>query len=157
MAQNGLDQATEWGKRNESIALEKYKIHQNNSGHDGLYYAPSGFVISEVYPFLGASPDAVVHDPSEQNPFGLAEVKCPFTFRHQSPRVAARSSTFCCEVSSGLQLQLKRTHPYFAQVQGQMAITERHWCDFIVYTEKGLMWKGLNLILLSGTMLFFLN
>lgn len=134
--------ATEWGKQNESVALEKYKIHQNNSGHDGLYYAPSGFVISETHPFLGASPDAVVHDPSEKNPFGLAEAKCPFSFRHQTPFEAAKSSTFCCEISTnadGLQcLQLKRTHPYFCQVQGQMAITERHWCDFIVYTGKGL-------------------
>ena len=53
--------ATEWGKQNE---FEKYK---NSSGHDSLYYAPSGFI--------------VVHDPSEQNAFGLAEVKCPFIHR----------------------------------------------------------------------------
>ena len=72
------------------------KIHQNNSGHDGLYYALSGFVISETHTFLGASPGAVVHDPSEYNPFGLAKVKCPFSFRHQTPHEAAKSLAHCC-------------------------------------------------------------
>ena len=68
--------ATEWGKNNESIALERYKHFQHDFGHHGLYCCPSGFVISEKYPFLGASPDAVVYDPTDVNPFGLAEIKC---------------------------------------------------------------------------------
>ena len=139
--------ATEWGKHNEAIALERYCAHQNSSGHDGLYCAPSGFVISEKYPFLGASPDGVVHDPSVPNSFGLAEVKCPYSFRNLTPIEAGQSSKFCCEVvPSGAQsaLQLKHTHPYFCQVQGQMGITERSWCDFIVYTTKGLHVERIN-------------
>ena len=66
--------ATDWGKCNESIALEKYKQVQHDSGHHGVQ---SGFVISEKYPFLGVSPEAVVHDPTNANPFGLTEIKCP--------------------------------------------------------------------------------
>ena len=83
--------ATEWGKHNEAIALERYCAHQNSSGHDGLYCAPSGFVISEKYPFLGASPDGVVHDPSVPNSFGSAEVKCPYSFRNLTPIEAGQS------------------------------------------------------------------
>ena len=33
---------------------------------------------------------------------------------------------------------LKRDHLYFAQVQGQMAVGERPWCDFVIYTTQGL-------------------
>ena len=33
---------------------------------------------------------------------------------------------------------LKRDHPYFSQVQGQMAVGERPWCDFVIYTTQGL-------------------
>ena len=33
---------------------------------------------------------------------------------------------------------LKRNHPYFSQVQGQMAVGERPWCDFVIYTTEGL-------------------
>ena len=134
--------ATEWGKRNETVALEEYQKFQHNSGHPGLYYCPSGFVIAEKYPFLGASPDAVVYDETNANPFGLAEIKCPYSMRNKTPLEAAESRDFCCQlelISSGSRsLKLKRSHPYFCQVQGQMAITERDWCDFVVYTPKGI-------------------
>ena len=49
--------ATEWGKSHESVALEKY-IEM------GLVCVKAGFVICEEYPFLGASPDGYVNDPS---------------------------------------------------------------------------------------------
>ena len=35
-------------------------------------------------------------------------------------------------------LELSRTHNYYYQVQGQMAITGRPWCDFVVWTPKGM-------------------
>ena len=30
------------------------------------------------------------------------------------------------------------THSYYAQVQGQMGVGKRPWCDFVVYTKKGI-------------------
>ena len=39
---------------------------------------------------------------------------------------------------------LKRSHPYYCQVQGQLAIGNRPWCDFIVYTQKGLSIDRVN-------------
>lgn len=38
---------------------------------------PSGFVLNPDAPYLGASPDAKVYDPTANPPFGLPEVKCP--------------------------------------------------------------------------------
>ena len=35
-------------------------------------------------------------------------------------------------------IALKLKHIYYTQVQGQMGITQRKWCDFVVYTTKGL-------------------
>ena len=90
---------------------------------------------------MGASPDAVVHDPSSTEQFGLAEVKCPYSCRHLTPIDAAESSDFCSavEVDTSGERHLKlNEHMYYSQIQGQMAITERHWCDFIVYTERGV-------------------
>lgn len=102
-----------------------------------MYSCRSGFVISEKYPYLGASPDAVVHDPSVGNQFGLAEVKCPYSVRDKSLEEAVSSPNFFCSLENG-SLKLKKTHNYYCQVQGQMAVTERYWCDFVVYTEKGI-------------------
>ena len=83
--------ATEWGEKSEPVALEQYKKFQHDSGHHGLYCCLSGFVVSEKYPFLGAPPDAIVHDPTDASPFGLAEVKCPYSSRNHTPFEAAKS------------------------------------------------------------------
>ena len=63
--------ATEWGKKNEQIAIDEYVQYQHAAGHND---------VCEDYPFLGASPDAAVYDPTFPEPFGLAEVKCPTQF-----------------------------------------------------------------------------
>ncbi len=98
-------------------------------------------MISEEHPFLGASPDAAVYDPSHIEPFGLAEVKCPYSCRQITPVEACSRPNFCCTVSMNGNvpgLKLRKEHLYYSQVQGQMGVTKRKWCDFIVYTEKGL-------------------
>ena len=91
----------------------------------------------ESYPFLGVSPDSVVHDPTSPNPFGLVEIKCPYSARNLSPIEAGKSPNFFCDVI-GSKLKLKHSHPYYSQVQGQMAVTERYWCDFVVCMKKGM-------------------
>ena len=48
-----------------------------------------------------------------------------------------RSYFFHGEISEN-KCRLERDRAYYAQVQGQMGITGAKWCDFIVYTSKGL-------------------
>lgn len=36
-----------------------------------------------------------------------------------------------------LEIVTENNHSYFAQVQGQMYVTGRKWCDFFVYTCNG--------------------
>ena len=38
----------------------------------------SGLWVSPEYPFLGASPDASVYNPSETNAYGFVKIKCPY-------------------------------------------------------------------------------
>ena len=38
----------------------------------------------------------------------------------------------------GRVLSLWWSHAYFCQVQGQMAITKQKWCDFVIFTNKGI-------------------
>ena len=135
--------AMEWGIQHESVAVKEYIKYQHKHGHEGLVVTQSGFLVSQSHPFLGASPDGAVFDPSApQQPFGFLEVKCPYSCRNISPAEACATPGFYCKLESnpnGSQyLSLSRNHAYFAQVQGQMAIGNRPWCDFIVYTLKGL-------------------
>ena len=70
--------------------------------------------------FLGCSPDGKVVVSKDQ--FGLAKVKC---------------LSFCLELVNGSP-RLKRTDEYYDHIQDQMALTGTKWCDFIVYTSRGL-------------------
>jgi hypothetical protein len=69
-------------------------------------------------------------------PYGYLEVKCPHSVRNLTPTEACDESEFYCRLNSAGQLELKQNHRYYAQVQGQMAIGERPWCDFVVYTQQ---------------------
>ena len=134
--------ATEWGKTHEACAIQEYKNYHHSRGNTDLVTSGAGFVISEDNPFLGASPDGYVYDPNVLECFGLVEIKCPYKYRAYTPAEACLNSDFFCEIitqSSGDQMfQLKQSHSYYCQVQGQMAITGRTWCDFVVYTTKGI-------------------
>ena len=134
--------ATEWGKRQESVALEQYERHQRSLGHLQITVCKAGFVICEEQPFLGATPDAYVHDPSISEPYGVIEIKCPYKYRDMSPEDACLQPDFCATLESQADgtknVRLKHSHHYFAQIQGQMAITGRHWCHFVLYTKNGL-------------------
>ena len=97
-----------------------------------------GFTICQQYPFLGATPNGGVYDPTNlEHPFGLLEVKCPYSHKEHTPVEACSNSKFCCELNDGT-IRLKNNHSYFCQIQGQMAICKRQWCDFVIYTTKGI-------------------
>ena len=87
----------------------------------------TGFVINPGCPYLGASPDFLVYDPSRNEVFGLLEIKC---LQCDSCKDAK-----CLKFTNG-QLKLKKTHEYYFQVMGQMAITGLTWCDFMVFCKN---------------------
>ena len=132
--------ATSYGLEKESTAIKDYVSYQQCHGHVGLVVAASGVIINPSYCFLGASPDGAVYDPvSLDKPFGFLEVKCPYSTRSSTPIEACGTSGFFCTVDAASgQLKLTESHQYYAQIQGQMAIGERPWCDFVVFTLKGI-------------------
>ena len=68
--------ATKWGLMHKQVAIEEYTKYQNCNGQTGLTVTSCGFHLGKSYPFLGASPDGVVHDPSNtEQPFGFLEIK----------------------------------------------------------------------------------
>ena len=66
-----------------------------------------GLVVHPAHDWLGASPDGLVGDS------GLVEVKCPVALRSAPPAY------------------------HHAQIQGQLAITGREWCDYWQWTTEG--------------------
>jgi putative phage-type endonuclease len=67
-----------------------------------------GFMVHPEYDWLGASPDLLI------NADGTGEIKCPMS-----------------------QVIYPEVPPYYmAQMQGQLEVTNREWCDFIVWTPE---------------------
>jgi len=135
----------EWGVQQEPKAIEEYQKHQQRFGHQELTVCPVGFLVcqSETHPFLGTSHNGVVYDPlNTPHPFGFMEIKCLYSHRHHTPLEACSDPKFCCELrtasSENPSIVLKHNHPYYCQLQGQMAVGNKPWCDFVIYTPKGM-------------------
>ena len=81
----------------------------------------------------------IVYDPSVQPRHGLLGVKCPirlFDNDLTSHDACMTYPDFCCSLQGG-KVSLKHTHPYYFQVQGQMAVCGMSWCDFVVWAGSG--------------------
>lgn len=99
--------ATERGTMLEPAAIAEYQlITGNNVEHVGF--------ITDDHHWYGCSPDGMIDDA------GLAEVKCQLAKNFVST-VARYKAT------------KKPPTDYVAQVQGQLWITEREWCDLVLY------------------------
>lgn len=109
-----LSAAMLWGVETEHAAREAYQRFAD---------APVQkvwFIEHPYIPMAGASPDGLVGDE------GLLEIKCPNTATH-------------------VHTLLSRTVPekHVAQMQWQLACTERKWCDFVSFDPR--MPDGLRL------------
>ncbi len=98
--------AMQWGTDNEPVARLQYEL-------------ATGYTVEETGFWLhndmaaGVSPDGIVDED------GLLEIKCPNTATHIET----------------LQRE-KVPRQYEAQVQGQMWITGRKWCDFVSFDPR---------------------
>ncbi|CAB9512610.1 YqaJ-like viral recombinase domain [Seminavis robusta] len=109
-------QACDWGLRMEPKALDAYRKATGNTVHEtGLHIATSTANDETLY-YLGASPDGLVttNDTSSE---GLLEIKSLWGRRHQKelPKFEHCPNRF------------------YAQIQGQLAICDKEWCDLMLY------------------------
>jgi putative phage-type endonuclease len=100
--------AMRWGTETEPLAREAYEAEE------GVLVEECGLItLGDDARRIGASPDGLVGDD------GLLEIKCP-------------------ESAQALQNALDGLYHenYHWQVQGQLLITGRKWCDFVVFDPR---------------------
>ncbi|XP_043245276.1 uncharacterized protein LOC122393392 [Amphibalanus amphitrite] len=110
--------ATTWGRNFEPQAIKRYEELT------GCGVMKSGLVIHPELRALAASPDGIVGDK-------VIEVKCPYSIRKSA---ISPSNYSHIEIKEGA-LMLKRSSPYWWQVQTQMFCTDKVECDFVVCTK----------------------
>ena len=92
------------------IELEK-DAREAYEGLKNVVVDQVGFCIAEKpHPLVGCSPDGLIKE------HGMIEIKCPLASTHV-----------------GYLLDNKLPTKYFQQVQGQLYVTGRDWCDFMSY------------------------
>ena len=126
--------AVQHGRTYEASAIEKFKV---KTGKD---VSACGLFVDPDYPFLGASPDGIVH-----NEDSVIEVKCPFAGKDSMIRPGKNFGFLEFVDQDQEQYRLKRTHPYYYQVMGEMKLSKRNKCYFIVFTLKDLFYEEINL------------
>lgn len=121
---NIISKHLEFGRQNEKVAIQEFE----NQYHKTV--RPCGLFIDGENPFLGASPDGLVDDDK------IIEVKCTPSIGQTSLKEVAlnKKKQFCLELTETGQLQLKKNHKYYWQIQGQLNITKRSICIFLLYS-----------------------
>ncbi|KAH8029635.1 hypothetical protein HPB51_002088 [Rhipicephalus microplus] len=121
---NFTSAALEHGRQQERVALRLYEQEMETA------VQPCGLFVYPEYGFLAASPDGLIASD------GIVEVKCPFTAKDMEPSEAAKKYNQRSQVHEPSKLSC--SHNYFYQVQGQLHITKRSFCHFVVCTSKGI-------------------
>ncbi|XP_065289012.1 uncharacterized protein [Dermacentor albipictus] len=127
-----MSEAIAYGRKHEKDAVDLYVQLQQMRGTN-VQSHETGLHIHPQYPFLAASPDRIIVLDGEE---GLLEVKCPLSKKGLTIEEASEDRKFCCALEEDNEVVLKKDHPYYFQMQGQMAITGHAWCDFVIWTEN---------------------
>lgn len=117
-----------YGRQHENDALEELK-------NLNIPVKPCGLFIDTEFPFLAATPDGLIGED------GIIEIKCPSSCVNMTPDEAifSRKVTFwCIDKFKKSILGLNKKHSYYYQVQGQLRVTKRQYCLFVLWTPQGI-------------------
>lgn len=106
-ADSYVNGAMQWGQEKEPEARAQYAFLAD------LDVVEVGFIEHPKIPMAGASPDGLVGDD------GLVELKCPNTSTHIATLLGEPIA-----------------NKYILQMQFQMAVTGRQWCDWVSYDPR---------------------
>ena len=128
----------DWGLKHEDTACKSY-CNVESKKHCKLTLVNKGLLISKKKPYLAASVDNICSCSCADNcPDVIVEYKCPWKHREKT----AKEAFLTVEISGeqvGDKLFLKKASRYYLQIHLQMFVAELESCDFVVWTEKGIL------------------
>ncbi|XP_031334306.1 uncharacterized protein LOC116164293 [Photinus pyralis] len=128
---------TTYGCLHEKDAIEAYKAFMLPK-HENFVIKTSGLIINSMFPCFGASPDGLVN--CDCCGSGCLEIKCPYCVRDSNVEELVHFKNMCLKANvledNIWSIDLDQNHSYFHQVQMQMAVAERSYCDLVVWSKK---------------------
>lgn len=125
-----------FGKLHEPVARQLY-FDKYKKEHKQAEIKLCGLFIDSTNPYLGASPDGLVSCKCCGE--GLLEIKCSFTHQHKLPKEACMDNHYHVTLDENENVRLKIDTSWYIQIQGQMGVSRKQWCDFVFYTKKGFI------------------
>ncbi len=126
--------ALNWGITNEGNARKQY-TEAMKALHVNFKIFSCGLYVNPSFPHLGASPDGIMS--CDCCGTGLLEIKCPYKYRDRHPEHITDPMFYLKTDDTG-DLNLSNNHQYYYQIQGQLAVCEMEFCDFICWTPVGM-------------------
>ena len=135
-----------WGRENEDAARKCYIANRKACSED-MVVESTGLRLLPEKPYLGASSDGkVIYTNIDTCCIGCLEVKCPYsiegnvTVELTPDKIEQKyGKKFFMHRGDDKMHHLAETHPYYAQVQGEMAILNVEWCDFVVFSNGSVI------------------
>lgn len=130
--------AMRYGLESENAAVQQY-LEKFSASHVNLKIETCGFSINPKYPYLGCTPDRRVT--CDCHGAWILEIKSCYKYRSLIPCEIKDSTFFLKQHKQQLLLcnnSLKLGHRHYTQVQGQLAISELEFADFLCFTSAGL-------------------
>lgn len=131
-------EATRYGCEHEKDALTQYTIYMKKT-HTNFGGSSVGLCINPEYPYFGATPDSLVD--CECCGMGCVDIKCPYCARD----IGLEDAGVLKRVGLHDGEMLLENHPYFYQIQMQLAITKVKYCDFVVWNSESFIRKRIYL------------
>lgn len=118
------------GKDHENIALEQLTVFLRSIDGSHCDIQKCGLFVDPKIHYLGASPDGLLGDDK------IVEIKCPYSCANMSidDGVNTKKITFWKRNPTGA-LIINTNHDWYYQVQGQLRITQKSECIFMVWTS----------------------
>ena len=125
-----------FGTVNEPVARHQY-FEKYKHVHKQADVKLCGLFIDPDFPYLGASPDALVKCKCCGE--GLLEIKCSFVHQNKDPKDACLDDHYHITLDENENVRLKLDSPWYIQIQGQLGVCHRKWCDFVFFIKKGFI------------------
>ena len=115
---NFVTESVQYGIESESKAVDLF-VRQMSEKGIAVKVEEVGLLLSKEKPYLGASLDRIVTFVETNERWGM-EIKSPFSKAGMTVEDSCKSKDFYLEKLADESVQLKKSHDYFWQVQGQL-------------------------------------
>ena len=135
-----INDALKHGRLHEPTARENYTQYLKFVLKHDINVRETGLVIQPNLFWLAASTDGLVSDHSDSRKVGIIEIKCPKLKCNYTPQEILQDTKFYVHYDSS-KLQPEKDHAcgYCTQIQMAMDLSNVQFCDFAVFTFKGMI------------------